>query len=123
MRTCTTYGRTWSRLLRLEAWRAGAYVVGEDLGTVEDHVREVLGNSGVLSYKLLWFEERRPAEWATQALGAVTTHDLPTVAGVWTGSDVEAQRSWGVPVNEEGFAALRRRVAEWTAVGETGAGG
>ena len=72
-------------LLCLESWRAGAYVVGEDLGTVEDHVREALRDSGVLSYKLFWFEPRRPSEWPDQALGAVTTHDLPTVAGVWTG--------------------------------------
>lgn len=102
------------RLLRLEAWRAGAYVVGEDLGTVEDHVRETLGNSGVLSYKLFWFEPDAPAHWPAQALGAVTTHDLPTVAGVWTGSDLEAQRKAGVPVNEAGFYSMRHRIAEWT---------
>jgi 4-alpha-glucanotransferase len=49
-----------------------------------------------------------------QALGAVTTHDLPTVAGVWTGTDVEAQRHMGASVNEAASAALRRRLAEWT---------
>jgi len=101
-------------ILRLEASRAGAYIVGEDLGTVEDHVRDVLGQSGVLSYKLLWFEPRPPQEWPRQAFGAVTTHDLPTVAGVWTGADVEAQRRTGLAVNEEGCAALRQRLAEWT---------
>ena len=82
-------------LLCLEAWRAGAYVVGEDLGTVEDHAREGLRDSGVLSYKLFWFEPRPPAEWPDHALGAVTTHDLPTVAGVWSGSDSLAQREAG----------------------------
>jgi 4-alpha-glucanotransferase len=101
-------------LLRLEAWRSGTYIVGEDLGTVEDYVRDVLASSGVLSYKLFWFEPRPPHEWPAQALGAVTTHDLPTVAGVWTCSDVEAQRRIGVRVNEEASSALRRRVAEWT---------
>jgi 4-alpha-glucanotransferase len=101
-------------LLRLEASRAGAYVVGEDLGTVEDHVRDVLGRSGMLSYRIFWFEPRPPHEWPRQALAAVTTHDLPTVAGAWTGSDPEAQRRAGVPLNEEGSAAMRRRVAEWT---------
>jgi len=101
-------------LLRLEAWRAGAYVVGEDLGTVEDQVREALDHSGVLSYKIFWFEAQPPAEWPPQALGAVTTHDLPTVAGVWTGSDLVAQREAGVQVNEEGSAGFRRRIREWT---------
>jgi 4-alpha-glucanotransferase len=101
-------------LLRLEASRAGAFVVGEDLGTVEDHVRHILGQSGVLSYKLFWFEPRRPCEWPSQALAAVSTHDLPTVAGVWVRSDPEAQRRAGIPVNEEGSASMRRRLAEWT---------
>ncbi len=101
-------------LLRLEASRAGAYVVGEDLGTVEDLVRHVMAQSGLLSYKLFWFEPRRPAEWPGQALAAVSTHDLPTVAGVWTGSDAEAQRRLGLGVNAEASASLRRRLAEWT---------
>jgi len=105
-------------LLRLEAWRAGAYVVGEDLGTVEDHVREVLRDSAVLSYKLFWFEPQEPPLWPYQALGAVTTHDLPTVAGVWTGADVEAQRRLQLAVNEEGAAAMRGRIARWAHCGD-----
>ncbi|MGD0811772.1 MAG: 4-alpha-glucanotransferase [Acidimicrobiales bacterium] len=101
-------------LLRLEAARAGAFIVGEDLGTVEDHVRAVLFDSGVLSYRLFWFEDERPSEWSYQALGAVTTHDLPTIAGVWTGFDIEAQRSAGLAVNEQSSGELRRRLSEWT---------
>lgn len=101
-------------LLCLEAWRAGAYVVGEDLGTVEDHAREALHDSGVLSYKVFWFEPRPPAEWPGPALGALTTHDLPTVAGVWSGSDLADQHAAGVRVNEDGSRAFRRRIAEWT---------
>jgi 4-alpha-glucanotransferase len=105
-------------LLRLEATRAGAFIVGEDLGTVQQEVREALAASGVLSYRLLWFEDRRPPEWPTNALGAVTTHDLPTVAGVWTGADLEAQRSVGLAVDEASLQALRRRLAEWTTAAE-----
>lgn len=101
-------------LLRLEAWRAGAYVVGEDLGTVEDYVRQVLAESGVLSYKIFWFEPQPPPTWPYQALGAVTTHDLPTVAGVWTGADVQAQRDLGLPLNEQSCAALSDRLHHWT---------
>ncbi len=105
-------------ILKLEAHRAGAYIVGEDLGTVEDHVREVLGRGGVLSYKIYWFEPQPPEAWPYQAMGAVTTHDLPTVAGAWTGSDIEAQRSFGLPFNEEGCAAMRRRLQDWAGLGE-----
>ncbi len=43
-------------------------------------------------------------------MSAVTTHDLPTVAGLWRGDDVEAQRSIGVPVNEAGTAEIRERL-------------
>jgi 4-alpha-glucanotransferase len=76
----------------LESHRAGAVVVGEDLGTVEDGVTEALAERGILGYRVLWFEDDDPTTWPTGSLAAVTTHDLPTVAGVWTGSDVVDQR-------------------------------
>lgn len=78
-------------IVALESHRAGAVVVGEDLGTVEPGVREALRERGILSYRVLWFEDEPPEDWPVDALGAVTTHDLPTVAGLWTGSDVEDQ--------------------------------
>ena len=71
----------------LESHRAGAVVVGEDLGTVEDGVRDALAERGILGYRVLWFEDDDPAAWPELAMAAVTTHDLPTVAGLWTGSD------------------------------------
>lgn len=77
-------------ILALESHRANAIVVGEDLGTVEDSVRHELWERQVLSYRLLWFETSPPEHWPEHALAAVTTHDLPTVAGVWTGADHQA---------------------------------
>jgi 4-alpha-glucanotransferase len=77
-------------ILALESWRAGAHVVGEDLGTVEEGVREELARRSVLSYRLFWFEAAPPREWPVEAMAAVTTHDLPTVAGAWTGADTAA---------------------------------
>ena len=74
-------------IVALESHRARAIVVGEDLSTVEAGVREELADRQVLSYKLLWFEHTDPASWPAQSLAAVTTHDLPTVTGVWTGDD------------------------------------
>jgi 4-alpha-glucanotransferase len=101
-------------ILALEAHRGDAFVVGEDLGTVQPHVRAELASRRVLSYKLLWFEDDRPAQWSPEALGAVTTHDLPTIAGVWTGADIQAQRDLGLEPNEEGSAAMRARLQDWT---------
>ena len=82
-------------IVALESSRAQALVVGEDLGTVEDGVREAMAEHGMLSYRLLWFEEDDPTEWPAASMAAITTHDLPTVAGLWTGADVEEQRAAG----------------------------
>lgn len=96
-------------ILALESVRAGAYIVGEDLGTVEEGVRERLAAQNVLSYRLLWFEPKPPEQYPELALSAVTTHDLPTVAGLWTGSDLAEQAQLGLQPNVEGTAEMRAR--------------
>src|SRR5262249_47573299 len=87
------------RILALESVRNQVVVVGEDLGTVEPEVREVLARFGILSYRLFYFEKhengefRRNDEYPVQALVSSTTHDLPTLAGFWVGTDIEARRA------------------------------
>jgi len=82
-------------ILRLESQRNRCLVIGEDLGTVPPEVRGKLAASGVLSYRLLYFERDArgdflpPAKFEAQALVAATTHDLPTLAGWWEGRDLE----------------------------------
>ncbi len=98
-------------IVALESHRARALVVGEDLGTVETGVREAMAERAILSYRLLWFEEDDPCSWPELAMAAVTTHDLPTVAGLWDGSDLEAQRRLGLGPNEESTLAIRSRLA------------
>jgi 4-alpha-glucanotransferase len=88
-------------IVALESHRAQAIVVGEDLGTVEDGVREAMAEHGILSYKLLWFEDDEPARWPAAAMAAVTTHDLPTIPGLWTGADLAEQREHGLGTDEE----------------------
>ncbi|MGA2068188.1 MAG: 4-alpha-glucanotransferase [Thermoguttaceae bacterium] len=97
-------------ILALESHRAGALVIGEDLGTVEPGVRERLAQRQVLSVRLLWFEERPPAEYPPLSMAAVTTHDLPTIAGLWNGADAAAQKEIGLPPNTE-MPKLRERLA------------
>ncbi len=70
-----------------ESRRANAFVVGEDLGLVEPAVRRRLRKAGALSYRLLWFEGVPPGRWPRESVGAVGTHDLPTVAGIWNLSE------------------------------------
>jgi 4-alpha-glucanotransferase len=88
-------------VLALESRRAGALVVGEDLGTVGAGVRRRLAAERVLSYRLVWFERerggrRRAARYPKLALAAVTTHDLPTAAGWLSGDDLRELAAIGV---------------------------
>ena len=99
-------------VLAVESTRAEALVVGEDLGTVEDGVRAQLALAGVLSTRLVWFGWEAPEDFPAQALAAVTTHDLPTIAGVWSHDDVADQRAAGLPVDEDQAEQMRRRVAD-----------
>ena len=84
-------------LLCLESARAQTTVIGEDLGTVDPAVRRAMRRRGVLSSRVLWFEKQDPQFWPVAAVGTVSTHDLPTIAGVWSGSDTADQLSRGVP--------------------------
>ena len=101
-------------IVALESQRARAVIVGEDLGTIDETAREQLTAAGILSYRLLWFEKNDPAMYPRHALAAVTTHDLPTVAGLWTGSDLEAQRALNLNPNEEGTREIAERLAKLT---------
>lgn len=90
------------RILALESVRNQFVVIGEDLGTVADYIRETLERFGVLSYRLLYFEKDKggnflpPDRYPVQALVSVSTHDLPTLAGFWSGRDIEARREVGL---------------------------
>jgi 4-alpha-glucanotransferase len=105
-------------ILALESHRAQAFVVGEDLGTVEEEAREQLAEHRVLSYRLLWFESDPPSHYPEQALAAVTTHDLPTIVGLWSGADVQTQHELGLQPNEEGLEEIRRQLQVMTGLPE-----
>jgi len=107
-------------ILALEAQRAGALVVGEDLGTVEPFVRDYLRERGIIGTSILWFERDDrgrplPAErWREYCLASVTTHDLPPTAGYLSGEHVSLRDSLGLltrPVQEERAADEADRAA------------
>ena len=101
-------------IVALESTRAGAFVVGEDLGTVESGVRDRLAERGILSYRVMWFEEHAPDTYPELAMAAVTTHDLPTIAGLWTGADLAEQHALGLEPNEAALNAIRTRLSATT---------
>ncbi|BBZ27600.1 4-alpha-glucanotransferase [Mycolicibacterium madagascariense] len=113
-------------VLALEAHRAGAIVVGEDLGTVEPEVTEALASSGMLGCAVAWFtrDESAPNEpllpsaaWPERAVASLSTHDLPTAAGYFAGEHVRVRAELGllddVPAEE---AAAAEERAEWLAL-------
>ena len=98
-------------LLALEAHRAGAWVIGEDLGNVMDGVREELAARGILRTRVLWFEDDAPPTWDHQGLATVTTHDLPAVATVWEVSDPAADAVPNPDAERERLERLRADLA------------
>jgi len=98
-------------IVALEAYRAGAVVVGEDLGTVEPWVRDYLRERGLLGTSILWFEvdtaSRGPLQaerWRELCLSSVTTHDLPPTPGYLAGEHVRLRNELGLltrPASEE----------------------
>jgi 4-alpha-glucanotransferase len=83
------------RVIALESRRAKCVVVGEDLGTTPEGFGEIMAQSGLLSYKVLYFERwesglfQRPDTYPEQSMVTVSTHDMPTLPGWWTGRDLD----------------------------------
>jgi 4-alpha-glucanotransferase len=99
-------------IVALESVRAKALVIGEDLGTVPDWVRDRLGPAGVLSYRVFYFEREHgggwkpPSRYPAQALAVATTHDLPTLVGYWEGVDIDTRFALGLCPSEAARDAM-----------------
>ncbi|MGW1294972.1 4-alpha-glucanotransferase [Streptomyces sp. NPDC002533] len=113
-------------VLVLEAHRAQAAVVGEDLGTVAPGVREALARRGVLGTSVLWFERDwegdgrplAPETWRRDCLATATTHDLPSTAARLTGDHVTLRHRLGLLTRslEEELTEDATDTAEWLAL-------
>ncbi|MGI8707630.1 MAG: 4-alpha-glucanotransferase [Actinomycetota bacterium] len=105
-------------ILAIESHRAAAFIVGEDLGTVETVVREEMARRDMLSYRVFWFEDVPPRDYPQQAVATITNHDLPTIAGVWSGKDLRAQTDAGLEPDLVAAERVRLRLSESTGLGE-----
>ncbi|WP_145525108.1 4-alpha-glucanotransferase [Yersinia rohdei] len=89
-------------ILALESQRHHCMVIGEDLGTVPVEIVGKLRDSGVYSYKVLYFEHdsentfRAPQSYPVQAMATITTHDLPTLRGYWQSDDLTLGNKLGL---------------------------
>lgn len=108
------------RLLSLEAWRRNAVILGEDLGTVPEGLREKLAARNLLAMRVLFFERdhngnfKPPTQWPSSALATSTTHDLPTINGWWQGHDIDWRIKVGQHQEHERPAQLEERERERT---------
>jgi 4-alpha-glucanotransferase len=93
-----------------ESRRAKAYVVGEDLGTVETGARETMAKRGLLGSKVFWFESDPPYAWPSSTMASLSTHDLPTLAGLWSGADAAEQRALGLSANADSMQPMVQRL-------------
>lgn len=106
------------RLLSLEAWRRNAVILGEDLGTVPDGLRDKLADRNLLGMRVLFFERDNqgrftpPEQWPSNALATSTTHDLPTINGWWQGNDIDWRIRVGQNQEDEKPAQLEERERE-----------
>jgi (1->4)-alpha-D-glucan 1-alpha-D-glucosylmutase len=106
-------------IVSLESQAHRCLVIGEDLGTVPDGLREALLDAGILTYRLLYFEQegdgafRKPEDWPRQALAAPSTHDLPTLPAFWQGADLDLRSRLDLyPTDAIADAERRRRLAD-----------
>ena len=101
-------------VLALESERHGCLVVGEDLGTVPPEMSHAMAERAVYSYRVLLFEKHadgsflRPDEYPRRAIATVTTHDLPTLSGYWSASDIALRQRLALYPSEESRAQVER---------------
>lgn len=104
------FGNELLELAVMQAHVAGVALVGEDLGTVDPSVREVMDRRGVYGYRVGWFEDSPPQTWPSRTVATPSTHDLPTLAGLWDGTDTADRAGAGMAEDAEGDRLLRARL-------------
>lgn len=88
-------------ILALESHRHKCLIVGEDLGTIPESIKEKLFQAGILSYKVFFFNRApdggyySPKDYPQQALATLCTHDMPTLRGYWHCLDIKLGQELG----------------------------
>ncbi|KAG9550268.1 hypothetical protein KCV01_g23359, partial [Aureobasidium melanogenum] len=90
--------------------------------------RKRIADKGVLGIRVLWFERAAdggfvsPHDWSDNAMATTSTHDVPTVAGWWSGRDVAWRKRAGLddPEVDEGAQREADRHRLWSALCASG---
>ncbi len=120
------------RLIKLESARHRAIVLAEDLGTVPEGFQDRLQQAGIDGMRVLMFERDAdgfvpPRQWSAQASAMTSTHDLPPLAGWWSGHDIGVRaRILGIAQQDQDRERTERaadRAALWQAMRRSGSAG
>jgi 4-alpha-glucanotransferase len=106
------------RLTALESHRHRAIVIGEDLGTVPEGFRDQLEQARIYGMRVLWFERdansfTAPQNWPADVVAMTSTHDLPTVAGWWSGRDLDTRATLSTLAKNEQADRVTDRTELW----------
>ncbi len=87
-------------IVTLESHRAQAMIVGEDLGTVPDAVRDAMAEHGVSGMHVVQYEARPDPHAAlgpapATSVASLNTHDMPPWAGYFDGADLDVAAGIG----------------------------
>ena len=99
-------------ILALESVRHKSLVIGEDLGTVPDSIRDKLHANGMYSYRVFFFEQAKdggfysPSHYPEQSMATLTTHDMPTLIGYWHCDDLSLGKEVGLYPDQEVLSDL-----------------
>jgi 4-alpha-glucanotransferase len=105
-------------LIALESRRNKCMVIGEDLGTVPDGLRQRMHDAQLFGCSIFYFERgdsgafRTPEDYRKHSIASAGTHDLPTIAGYWSGRDIEAQATAGIKSEVSADDAIARRAED-----------
>jgi 4-alpha-glucanotransferase len=94
-------------ILALESQRNQTLIIGEDLGTVPEEIRDKLAANGVYSYRVFFFEQAEdggfysPSHYPVQSMSTLTIHDFPTLIGYWHCYDLELGSKIGLYPTQE----------------------
>lgn len=89
------------RVLADVSQKTRALIIGEDLGVVPEGFRGEMERADLLGYRLFYFERDATgfvphAQWPRSALACVGSHDTPTLAGWWSGKDIDVRLEIGL---------------------------
>jgi 4-alpha-glucanotransferase len=102
------------RVLAEASQHRRALIIGEDLGVVPDGFRPEMDRANLLGYRIFYFERNDhgfvpPEHWPRSALACVGSHDTSTLAGWWTGSDIDRREKIGLFDADAARAERERR--------------